>query len=221
MKKYFHILSFIFLISITANAQFIQDYENVKKEFSKKTVLKTNPFALFCGSIPIASEYRLAFEKVMSNSISLQISGSYLGKGPLLTMVEAIDTIPVFFVLKGYRIQFEVKYYLNDPFSNKKAPDGFYIAPAYSYSYAKFSSRSLNTQNKYRAFKYTFYCLKFGYQKTYNNLAIDFFTGAGYRDNIYTDYTTSNSFNIDLKDTRPYEGPLKILLGFNIGWAFD
>lgn len=221
MKKYIYILLCSSLLSMYAKAQFIQDIENDKKDFPKKTILKTNPLALFCGSIPFAAEYRLTLEKVMSNKYSLQISGSYLGKGPLLTLSETADTIPVFYLLKGYRVQVELKYYLNDPFSEKKAPTGFYIAPAYSYSYAKLSNRYLNAKNKYQAFNYTFYCLKLGYQKTYNNLAIDFFTGAGYRDNILTDYTTNKPFNIDLKGLRPYEGHLKVLLGFNVGWAFD
>lgn len=221
MKKHFYLFLSFLMLCIYTNAQFIQDIEKDEKAFPKKAILKTNPFALFASSIPLAAEYRLALEKVMSNKFSIQVSGAYLGKGPLIVLAETLDTIPASYQLKGYRIQFEIKYYLNDPFSEMKAPNGFYLAPVYSYSHAKLTNRYLNSQNKYLAFNYTFYCLKLGFQKTFNNLAFDFFVGAGYRENILTDYTTNKPFNIDLRDDGFYNGPVKGLIGFNVGWAFD
>ena len=60
---------------IYANAQFIQDTLYSGKDLPKRNILKTNPLALFQGSIPGAAEYRLGYEHVMSDKYSVQVAG--------------------------------------------------------------------------------------------------------------------------------------------------
>ncbi len=221
MNRFFTILTFFIILGFQANAQFLQDSLYSKEVFPKRNILKTNPFAIFQGSIPGAAEYRLGLEHVMSDKFSIQIAGSYLGKSFAYTLVEAMDTTPVQYIVKGYRFQAEIRYYLNTAFSEKKAPKGFYFAPTYSYSHAKITDRFYNSKNAYLSYTFTYYGGKLGFQTVSNNLALDVFIGAGYRRNIVVDYLTSKPKVIEEKEYSIYTGHLKILFGFNIGYAFD
>jgi len=221
MKYLLTISVIILLLGYNVKAQFLQDSLYSKEDFPKKNILKTNPFAIFQGSIPGAAEYRLGLEHVMGDKYSIQISGSYLGKGCAYTLIEAMDTTPIQYIVKGFRVQAEIRYYLNNAFSKRKAPKGFYFAPTYSYSHAKITDRFYNSKNAYISYTFTYYGGKLGFQMVSNNLAFDIFIGAGYRDNIVVDYLTSKPQQVDEKDYSIYTGHLKILFGLNFGYAFD
>jgi hypothetical protein len=160
------------------------------------------------------------FEHVLNNESSFQLSGSYLGKSFYLNLIEASASDPIRYVVKGYRFQTEYKYYISTLLQHKKAPEGLYIAPAYSFSRAKITSRYYNASDKYISLTYSNYCLKIGYQFVNNTLVFDTFIGAGYRDNIWVDYINNPGTVIDEKEYTIYPGHLKLLIGFNIGYAF-
>ena len=216
---------FVFCIALStiltgtkANAQFLKDslYSN-SFEPSVNYIVKTNPLAIIQGSVPYTAEYRLLVENVISSEISIQLGGSYLGKSPYLTFLEAGSSDPVRFIVKGYRLQAELKYYL---LPNKKAPEGLYLAPTYSFSRAKLTDQYNTVANENLTLTYSYYCLKLGYQFLDGNLSMDTFIGAGYRDNNWVDNYSSTSQLVDKKEYELYPGHLKLLLGFNMGYAF-
>jgi hypothetical protein len=223
MKKFLNIFLTFFLIcsGFISHAQFIQDslYSN-SFEPRKNNIIKTNPLTIIQGSIPFTAEYRLILEHMLGNKSSIQIGGSYLGKSPLQVYNEANSTDPVRLIVKGYRFQAEFRYYISGFINDKTAPEGFYVAPSFSLSHAKFTNRYYNTYNEYISFDYTNYCLKAGYQLMDNTLTLDFFTGIGYRNNILVDKINSPAQANKIKDFEVYHGPLKLLLGFNMGYAF-
>lgn len=223
MKKHLNIFLTFFLIcsGFISHAQFIQDslYSN-SFEPRKNNIIKTNPLTIIQGPIPFTSEYRLILEHMLGNKSSFQIGGSYLGKSPYLFYMEAVSTDPVRLVVKGYRFQAEFRYYISGIINHKTAPEGFYVAPSFSLSHAKLTNRYYNTFNEYLSFDYSNYCLKAGNQIFDNTLSLDFFVGIGYRDNILVDKINIPSQSANIKDFEVFHGNLKLLLGFNMGYAF-
>jgi hypothetical protein len=217
-----HILFFLFLLlSQSSFSQFYPDSIYVNRIEAKRNILKTNPFTIVQGPIPYVSEFRLAYEHVTSERTSIQISGSYLAKGFMLLISEAATSPPINLKVLGYRFQAEFRYYLIKRKKEICAPTGIYIAPLFSYSNARISNKSNVLQDEYYNITYTNYCLKFGIQIIKNNLAFDPFVGLGYRDNIWQEHF-NNATNVMNKKDIPFysNNPLKILLGFNAGWAF-
>jgi len=216
------ILVVVFLkMSIVVYCQFYQDSAYYRRIETKRNILKTNPFAFPVGSIPLTSEFRLAYETVLSTRSSLQISGSYLGKGLLTTFIEASSVPPIVLKVRGFRFQAEYKYYLLNNKEQTKAPKGLYVALQYSYSRAKITDKKNVLQDEYILITYTNYCFKVGFQIINKNLAFDPYIGIGYRDNIWLEHFNNVSTYASKEDYElfPYS-PLKILLGFNAGWAF-
>lgn len=221
MNKTYIIVAFIILFSAEdAMPQVFFDSTYYSKVYSTRNILKTNPFSIFQGSVPLVAEYRIMYERVLSLKQSVSVSGSYLGKGPYLVLYEASTNDPIDFRVTGYRFQAEYKFYPRLIFRSRTAPEGIYFAPTYSYSTAKFSNRRSGNPFDYLSLTYTYYCVKAGYQYIEKNLAIDGFVGAGIRDNIWVDFLNNSSTVIDSKEYEMYPGRLKILFGFNVGWAF-
>lgn len=216
-----NIVLIILFTGTKVNAQFLRDslYSN-SFEPSVNNIIKTNPLSIIQGSVPYCAEYRLLIEHVIGSKSSLQFGGSYLGKSPYLTLLEAGSSDPVRFIVKGYRFQAEFKYYISTFIQNKKAPEGLYLAPTYSFSRAKLTDRYNTVANENLTLTYTYYCLKLGYQFLDGSLSMDTFIGAGYRDNNWVDNYNSTSQLVDKKEYELYPGHLKLLLGFNMGYAF-
>ncbi len=220
MRKFYKILFFFLLLLLlllqfnSVYCQFYQDSVYYNRFETKRNILKTNPFVFPIGTIPITSEFRLAYETVLSQRSSIQISGSYLGKGIILTIAEAGSVPPIVLKVRGFRFQAEYKYYLLNHKDQTIAPEGLYIALQYSYSRAKVTEKNNVLQDKSDLIIYSNYCLKSGFQIINKNLAFDPFIGIGFRDNVWKEYYISK------KGFEVYPGPLKILLGFNAGWAF-
>lgn len=217
------IILLVFIICFTSSvfAQFYPDSTYAKRLEAKRNILKTNPFTIVQGPIPFASEYRLAYEHVTSERGAIQISGSYLAKGFMEVLAEASVSPPVNLKIRGYRFQAEYKYYLIKRKDGLNAPRGIYIAPVFSYAHVKITDKSNVLQDEYYAITYTNYCLKFGIQIIKKNLAFDPFIGLGYRNNIWQEHF-NNTTSLMKKDDIPFysDYPVKILLGFNAGWAF-
>lgn len=215
------ILIVVFLqTSIIVYCQFYQDSVYYNRLETTRNILKTNPFVVPVGSIPLTSEFRLAYETVLSTRSSIQISGSYLGKGLFTTFAEAATVPPIVLKVRGFRFQAEYKYYLLQQKKIYKAPKGLYVALQYSYSRARVTDKKNVLQDEYILLTYTNYCFKTGFQIINKNLAFDPYIGIGIRDNIWLEHFNNVSTYASKEDYQVYPGPIKILLGFNAGWAF-
>ncbi len=199
--------------------QFYGDSIYFEQFSSKRNILKTNPFVFPVGGIPLTSEFRLTYETVVSQKSSIQISGAYLGKGLYTTIIEAATVPQLVLKIRGYKFQAEYKYYLSNKYKIR-APERLYLSLQYSYSRAKVSEKKNVLQDDYYLITYTNYCVKAGFQIIRKNLAFDPFIGVGIRDNVWLQHFNNTSSYLNKDDFTVYPGPIKILLGFNAGWAF-
>lgn len=222
LEKFYKIYIF-FILLLQFNSVFGQFYGDsiyLERFSTKRNILKTNPFVFPLGSIPLTSEFRIAYETVLSQRSSIQISGSYLGKGLLTTFAEAATVPPIVLKVRGFRFQAEYKYYLLNHKDQANAPKGLYVSLQYSYSRARITDKKNILQDEYILITYTNYCFKTGFQIINKNLAFDPFIGIGYRDNVWLEHFNNVTSYASKNDYEPFPGPLKILLGFNAGWAF-
>jgi len=212
LRKKLTLIALSLLLTNIICAQFFNDTINFKKS---DILLKTSPLAILQGPILFTSEYRIAYEYSFIKNISMQLSGSYLGKSPMLYIVESVSNPPFKFTVTGFRFMVEWKYYFN-----KELFDKFYIGPQYSYSYAKITDKYSSTFNDYIKAVYTNYSLKIGYQFILDNVCIDIYYGLGYRDNQWIEHINQNSTMLDNEDFELYKGNLKVILGFNVGFVY-
>jgi hypothetical protein len=199
------------------------------------TVYKTNPAALLWGAIPFTSEIRLVREDVIAPQQSLQIGLSYLTKGPFVRLIEQAMKAnnPGGFgnysiIFNGFRFQGTYKIYLNDFFNqifstDAHAPQGFYIAPHLSYSQAKLTLKPLAARQIYIDMIHFNTGLLWGVQlASRKGLAIDFFSGMGYKRNVW--FEQAGPFNRQQMDLSDFglllNGNFKLYGGLNIGWSF-
>lgn len=185
------------------------------------------------GALPFTAEFRYMVEYATTKNQSIQIGASYLGKSPVLSIIE--NSIPsngtntFDFFVSGYRIQAWNKLYLTqlgDDYSksNYLSPQGFYVAPQISFATAVFTDRFLFTNNVYIRNTHFNANLMIGGQMFLGNLAIDIFTGFGYKNNTWVERRSSTSIQTidpaDLGFGSYYTGPFKFNLGFNVGYGF-
>lgn len=189
-------------------------------------VIKSNPLAIIWGAIPFTSEYRLNYEFIASRNQSSQVSYSFLGKSPILSLME--DTLfPIPVIVRGFRFQASHRFFLNDMmealgFDDGYAPNGFYISPHVSYATARFTPKFFNTQDIYLRISHFNVNLLGGFQLIVDNICFEVFTGLGYKNNSWiARYSPTVVQNLSLDDASPYyRGPVKLNLGFNIGIGF-
>lgn len=210
------------LYSLASYTQIYEDKEAVLSQKKTRATFKTNPFAMLVGPVILTAEYRLSYETVLSENQSLQIGGSLLGKSFYLKMIEENDSAykanNIRFVVSGYRFQLTYKYFPGDI---DTAPAGWYIAPHFSYSSAKFTTQQLNLYDEYIKAIYVNYNLIIGYQILISEkLALDMFCGLGYRDNGWHEHYNQTNYPLDASEFMLYNGHLKLILGFNAGVAF-
>lgn len=187
-------------------------------------VIKTNPFPIIWSSIPLTSEFRYVQEVPVARFQSTQIGFSYLGKSPVLSIIESTNrqlsgnqSEPRLKV-SGFRMQFCHKFFL---MRDEYAPLGPYIAPHISYATAKFSTDYARMFDYYVQATHFNVNVLLGYQvEGMDWYVVDIFTGLGYKKNTWEQHNPSKSVPFDVTDFKYYNSPVKLTLGFNIGIAF-
>ena len=197
-----------------------------------RNVLKINPLGLIHGQMPFTTETRLGYERVLGRHTSLMGSASYLGSNYVFSFVGSFAlsaAISSAITLSGHptvvwsettlrshgsRYQVQLRRYLGAG----PAPEGFYLAPHYSFTKVDYTVRfddfdyqvGLTTTNRN-------YNLLVGYQNVLGrHFTVDVFTGLGYLDKVTTIYTPDGRPATRL----PYVSGLKVSSGLNLGWAF-
>ncbi|SHJ38356.1 hypothetical protein SAMN02745146_2985 [Hymenobacter daecheongensis DSM 21074] len=183
--------------------------------------------------MPFSVESRVGYERVVSRQGSVAGSYSYLGTNYPFNFIGSFAlsaAISSAFTLaghpsvywtdvrirtQGYRYQLQYRHYLS---ATKPAPEGFYLAPHFSYTKADYDIRlkdfdtqvTINTTNRN-------YNLLLGFQHILGrHFVIDAFTGLGYRDKT----TKSFDQNGKLLEALPKGTRLKLSSGLNLGWGF-
>ncbi len=216
--------TFVFSVlftNISISQQLNKKYD-IEKFQQKSSIIKTNPLPIIHGPIIYTAEYRLVYEKAIAPEQAILIGGSYLGKSIYLTMLEENDTAyqnatgHLKMTVNGFRFQFAYKLYFA-----KNAPKGFYIAPYFSYSQARFSTKYLKQYDDYIKATFMNYDIIVGYQALITDkIALDIFSGLGYRENTWVEHFSQTTTPMDEPPPPIYNGWLKIILGCNIGYAF-
>ncbi len=221
----------IILLALTGNRVNAQYKELPKVEFPQEfsMVLKTNPLTILQGPIILTNEYRLASEIVVGPSQSSEIAISILGKSPFYGAFDTVSSAGTpKIIINGFRFQISHRFYINNALrllhidAPEFAPEGFYLGPLFSYSTARISDRFNNRFDRYFRITHTNINLIFGHQWiTSSNITFDVFTGFGYKENIWIEHSPRSITNISLDDFSPYyRSNLKLILGWNVGYAF-
>lgn len=225
-------LSLFLAVSVcwgSLNAQEVVNVDSLKKYPPQPitNVVKFNPLPILWGPIPLTAEYRILREIPIGMQQSVQIGVSYLGKNPFVAISEATSggglsyNNPVTRITtRGFRLQLSHRFY----FSDNITPKGAYFGPHVSYSQAYFSDKYLtNYQIHIRATHFNVNML-LGYQIiVWDKFSIDFFTGLGYKKNLWQENSAANGVyqTINMDDIPLYSLPVKFTLGVNFGIAFE
>ncbi|MEX0811379.1 MAG: hypothetical protein WD048_04115 [Chitinophagales bacterium] len=186
-------------------------------ERPSKNVLKISPTALLFGQIPLTGELRLMYEMATAPRQSSFIGVSLNYSGVFLSLVNILDTTLTnqkyqFF---GGRVQVAYRFYL---LKKKEAPNGLYVAPHFSFNYAKFK---LKNGVQYQNFYYINGNFLFGYQLVAGHFAFDVCTGLGYRNNFTDYFNGARTRRTQLPEDRPaFFQHLKPTLNISLGYAF-
>jgi hypothetical protein len=197
-----------------------QEYITESSLSEPAMMLKTNPLAMIQGPVFVCSEYRLCAERGTRKGQSMQISGSYLGKSYSLLLGETMMENSYRFVVSGFRVTAEYRFFTSLIRSNGQNLSGLYFAPYVSWASATVSDDYSINFNEYIKATYQNLCIKAGYQYIKGRFVIDFFTGAGYRNNVWTEHENYSFSVLNNDDMEPFPGHFKFLLGFNAGVCF-
>lgn len=222
-------LIILLLCSILTKAQDLNDsVPNTIPEL--KNVVKSNPIALAWGTVPYTAEFRLCNEIPITQRQSVQISVSYLGKGPILYFLEdSLTGGNIRFTVFGGRIQYQHRYYFKlnrTGIATHKVLLGWYLAPHVSYAKATVSTRQLRQYELYyRATQFNTALLigKQSHFGLFKNGTLDVFAGLGYKNNSWIDNTRPGQKprHFVFGAAGPsYNSNFKLYLGFNFGLAF-
>lgn len=200
-------------------------------------VIKTNPGAVLWGQIPLTAEYRAAVETVTGVNQSAQLDLSYLRKSPIVTALEdsinSTSNYDLRLLIRGFRIQSQYRFYLNGLFDGMlggesfaiTAPNGFYIAPHFSYAQARITTRNAIRYDTYTNISHLNFNLLSGFQIVWNSISMEAFVGLGWKQNrwVESDQGTKRVLSRDELSDRffpLYASPVKLSGGFNFGIAF-
>ena len=182
-----------------------------------KNVLKISPLALIMGQIPLTGELRVMYEMATAPRQSSFIGASLNYTGVFLSLANVVDTTLTnqkyrFF---GGRAQVAYRFYL---LKKKEAPNGLYVAPHFSFNYAKFE---LKNGFDWQKFYYINGSIQFGYQLIAGHFAFDVCTGLGYRNNFSDYYNGARVRRYQLpEDMHPFLQHFKPTLNVSLGYAF-
>ena len=175
-----------------------------------KNTLKTNPFVMFNGQIPHTNEYRLVYERSLTNHLAFQLGGAY-NDGNERNFSKITDAEGASIAAHGFRVQPSFKFYLR----NQPSPRGMYLSPMYSYNTATFQNEG-NPEDFLKA-TYTSMNLLAGWQVMIKKtLVVDVFGGIGRKHN----YWTTGDAERTIFDVPNESKGMKLNLGFNMGFAF-
>ncbi len=175
-----------------------------------RRLLKTNPFAILSGPIPLTAEYRIGFEQVVRSHRSFSVAFSYLNQSPIdwFTKIRSPQTM-----VSGFRGQMMYRWYLSKA---SYAPDGFYLGPHVSYSYLDVSEKQASIPQKRLEFlNYMSANALAGYQVLLGDaVSLEIFTGVGINRRII------HLRNSSLADINVDRYGFQFTFGSNLGIVF-
>ncbi len=241
MKNFLPTIIILFHLSFIGNSQNNGKLDSIKAANPQqiRTIVKSNPTSLVIGVMPlITSEYRLLLEFPSGPMQSSQLGFSYLGKSPFIRFIEN-DTLKknpnAYFLrthISGYRLQGSFKFFVNDwihalGFSSKPiySPRGFYISPQVSFATAKITYKFANQYDIFFRVNHFNVNMLAGCQFTFGKIAVDMFTGIGYKQNQWFEHNQNVVRQItppeEILEAIPwYFSPLKFSIGINFGYCF-
>lgn len=220
MKKAAYLFIIALVLIFVSPKSFSQEAA-ARKDF--KFTIKTNPFSALggpfwaIGIFPITGEYKLLGEYAFAKKMSFQLGASYIGPSALLNLNKLLSDSSEVTDIKtsGFKITGMYKYFIS---RDLNAPEGFYVAPHFSFATAK-----LTAIPKVDTIRYSLkpqkininICL--GYQMiTSGGFTLDIFTGIGYVSRKWN-YEGKTKGQFDLgKD----KSSISIPFGFYFGYAF-
>lgn len=186
------------------------------KSQAQENVIKTNPLPAIWGQVPLTGEYRLVYERALTEKHAVWLGPAFVGPSQFINIEKATrDSVNnnTGIAVRGFRIQGGYKYYL----AGEGAPDGLYVGPYLSYNRTRFINKE--NRNEFVEAQFASICGIIGYQLIIEDIvAVDFFTGAGYKNNSWN-YRDPQGF-FDRNVLGGGRNHLKLILGFNIGIAF-
>jgi hypothetical protein len=196
--------------------------------FAQKNVVKANLFGAFGGS------YTLAYERVLNDKMSVQLS---VGYRTFKVYDFSVSTITDKLSYSGPTILGEFRYYVTN--ASKDVPRGFYVAPfvrygSYTYKYV-YNDTDPSYSSSNETAKYTITSIGGGVMLGYqwliaDRVSLDLFAGPQYKTKSISDITetfsngtvitTSSANGGTLVSNKGFGGPIGARVGFNIGVAF-
>jgi len=215
MKKKTCLLIIGLMIMISGSRSFAQESSDRDYKFT----VKVNPLAALGGPfwvtiVPVTGEYKVIGEYAVTQKMSIQVGASYIGPSVLLNLDKlATDTAEISGInTSGFKVTGMFKYFLS---RDMNAPEGFYVAPHFSFAKATIESED-DPANNVGAQKMNIN-LCIGYQLiTSGGFTLDIFTGMGYLQRKW-DYAGDSSGIFDLGKNKT---GVSIPFGFSFGYAF-
>jgi hypothetical protein len=191
-------------------------------------IIKSSPFPILWGTIPLTSEYRWIYEFTTTAKQSSQIGISYLGKNLISALVDTANTLDKLKV-RGLRFQGWYKFYYG---RDKLAPRGAYFAPHVSWAFAHLAPEKYMKLDRYLLVRHLNIDLQLGYQFFINHFAVDVFMSYGYKQHDWYDHLTTSRFKktgiFGTPTNAPpppgpyfdiYSRPTKFQVGINFGFG--
>jgi hypothetical protein len=183
-----------------------------------KMTIKTNPLAALGGPfwvvvVPVTGEYKVLFETVTSAKQSLQIGVSYIGPSLLLNLDELTNEGEEIsgITTSGVRGQLMYKFFIS---SDLAAPEGFYLAPHFSYATAKIANKD-NVDEYIKGTKININGV-IGYQMiTSGGFALDLYSGLGFVSRKWLAGGEETIFDLGAD-----KASVNVAFGFSFGYAF-
>ena len=171
------------------------DQNGIQPGYYKYSMLKTNPFPVLYGHIPMTSEYRLIYETAFAPRHSINIGAAYMGKNIIIPDAISSDYIsdPAEISAEGYRLILNYRFIYN---RNDIAPSGMYLGP--EISYAKMEFEDIIPNDKKLLEKVSILC-------------------QSYKNNSFENELNGTNRNVFEAGSIIYDFPIKLSLGFNMG----
>lgn len=229
MLKKLPLICFIFLgfhVRSWAQKTYKEVSDSLKYVYRIPTqnILKSNLYTPIFSDIILASEFRVGFETKVANSQAVQVDLSYLSSGLLFNALlnNPLGPNQQKLFLRGTRVQLQYRFYLNEWVNkiNQSYPEGFYMAPLFTYSTAKIASKTSLANATYIRMVKSALLVNIGYQfkeKLFDFFLVDVYVGGGYKNNYIFEYNAGAITYLDDFFVPMYYNNYKITMGFNLG----